>query len=234
MALSPIRAKVAQVRQLTHDVREVTFQLIEPDHVTFKAGQYVYLDFPHEGKTATRAYSICSAPIQRERLCLVANLVTGGPGSHYFFGLTEDTAVHLRGPTGQFVLDEQTARDYCFIATGTGIAPLYSMIRSLCERGATKPMRLLWGLRSERDLYYQDTLSALADRHPNFRFTTTLSQPSNGWRGSVGRVTAVLPHVVESVDNLDVYLCGSHHMIAEVKTLLRTKGLCPIHTEKFY
>src|SRR3989441_7204045 len=50
----------------------------------------------------------------------------------------------------------------------------------------------LWGLRSQRDLYYQDELEALARAHPNFSFITTLSRPENGWTGERGRDSVVM------------------------------------------
>lgn len=232
-----MRARVAAIRQLTHNVRELCFELIDPPTIAFQAGQYVAMTIHPSAAAqagASRAYSICSSPQGQKTFHLVANLVPGGEGSHYFFGLQVGDEVRLRGPTGHFVLDERTTRDYYFIATGTGIAPIRAMVLDQCARGITRSMTLLWGLRSEQDIYYQDEWTALAKRHPQFRFHLTLSQPQGAWRGLTGRVTVVLPDLLSSVNNLDVYLCGSQAMIHEVKTMVKTKGLCPIHTEKFY
>ncbi|MBI2346274.1 MAG: hypothetical protein HYV03_05220 [Deltaproteobacteria bacterium] len=237
MALARIHADVAAVRSLTEDVRELTLALTEPSTIDFCAGQYLHLliPAPQPGqRPLKRAYSICSSPSERGRITLLANLVKGGPGSAYFFSLKAGDQVKLDGPTGQFVLDQKTARDYLFIAMGTGIAPIKSMIIHLCEQNSRRPMQLCWGLRSQRDSYYQELFHALAAEHPEFSYAPTLSQPTDGWDGLRGRVTHILPDLIHTVANLEVYLCGSQHMIADVKAILRTKGLCPIHTEKFY
>jgi NAD(P)H-flavin reductase len=93
---------------------------------------------------------------------------------------------------------------------------------------------LLWGLRSQRDLYYQDELARLGMRHPEDLFITTLSRPQSGWPGVSGRVTSLVQQHVRDVKQLAVYLCGNSGMIKEVTGIIQTKGLCPIFREKYY
>jgi NAD(P)H-flavin reductase len=121
-----------------------------------------------------------------------------------------------------------------FVATGTGIAPFRSMLLSQLERGTGQPLTLFWGLRYNRDLYYQQELAEWAARYPKFSFVTTLSQPDQDWRGRKGRVTSLVQERVTSVGNLAVYLCGNGDMIKEVTELIQGKGLCPIYREKYY
>jgi NAD(P)H-flavin reductase len=83
-------------------------------------------------------------------------------------------------------------------------------------------------------LYYQDELAVLQERLPNSLFTTTLSQPIGAWGGSVGRVVPLVAAAVETVSNLEVYLCGNGAMIHDVRAVIREKGLCPIYTEQYY
>src|SRR5206468_7184105 len=92
---------------------------------------------------------------------------------------------------------------------------------------------LFWGLRSERDLYYQDELETLARRHANFNFLTTLSRPEGSWKGQTGRVTRLVDERIASVDNLAVYLCGNSGMIKDVSAIINRRGLCPIYREKY-
>ncbi|MDE3225331.1 MAG: hypothetical protein KGN30_07975, partial [Nitrospirota bacterium] len=109
-----------------------------------------------------------------------------------------------------------------------------SMLDHLLESGFARPATLYWGLRSQKDLYYQKEFEALAKQRPNFRFITTLSRPEPGWTGSTGRVTKLVADRVASVANLSVYLCGNSGMIGEVSALISQKGLCPIRKEKWY
>lgn len=108
------------------------------------------------------------------------------------------------------------------------------MILSQLERNSISPLTLFWGVRSERDLYYQDEFKNLADRYPQFSFVTTLSQSGPGWTGVGGRVSALVQKWVTSVHNLDVYLCGNGDMIEDVTAEIQAKGLCPIYREKYY
>lgn len=239
MPLQLYRAKVEGIRTLTHDVREITFRLIDPKEIVFKAGQFVSFEVPHPkfSKPATRPYSIASPPSRRDRVTLLLNLVPGGPGSTYLFSLKEGDETRFKGPAGSFYLKEEGARDLLLVATGTGIAPFRSMLDHVFEQGFSRSARLYWGLRSRRDLYYQEEFEALAKQHQNFSFITTLSRPEPGepgWTGSTGRATKLVEERVNSVANLAVYLCGNSGMIRDVAALISKKGLCPIHKEKWY
>ena len=229
-------AVVSRVQDLTHDVRAIELRLVEPGDMTFKAGQFVSFEVLQEGMTrpVTRPYSIASSPVQRDRLLLILNLVQGGPGSTYLFGLREGSRTQFKGPAGAFYLRDDGTRDLLFVATGAGIAPLRSMILAQLERASSQSVSLLWGLRSQRDVYLQEELHALASAHPKFSYVTTLSQPESGWQGVSGRVTALIEQRIHSVSNLAVYLCGGSGMIKDVTARLHAKGLCPIYREKYY
>jgi NAD(P)H-flavin reductase len=142
--------------------------------------------------------------------------------------------ISFKGPAGAFYLKDDAARDLVFVATGTGIAPIRSMISAQLEKKTEQVVTLFWGLRSQRDLYYQEELESLAERYPQFSYTTTLSRPEAGWTGAVGRVTTLIQDRIVSVHNLAVYLCGNGGMIRDVTALLQGKGLCPIYREKYY
>ncbi len=235
MQLPTFQAELVRTTQLTHDVREFLFRPMTGG-LRFKAGQYVDLVISGDGEMTpgVRAYSIFSPPEESQQLTIVANHVPGGKGTGYLFSLHEGTQVTMRGPRGHFVVDERGVRDYLFVATGTGIAPLHSMVRHLLALGTPRHITMYWGLRSPADLYYQTELTEYMSRYPNFRAITTLSQPEPGWTGASGRVTQLIEAQIARVDQLDVYVCGSQAMIQDVKNVLRTKGLCPVHTEKFY
>lgn len=229
-------AEVSRVTDLTHDVREIELRLIHPPEIEFQAGQFVSFEIQQAGmpRPLTRAYSIASPPSQRDRITLVFNLIERGPGSNYLFGLRLGDKAQFKGPAGSFRLRNDGARDLLFVATGTGIAPIRSMVLDWLEGGAARAALLYWGLRSQRDLYYQDEFSRLAKVHAQFTFVTTLSRPEPGWTGAGGRVTTLVSERVMSVSNLAVYLCGNGAMIKELTVTLNAKGLCPIYREKWY
>jgi CDP-4-dehydro-6-deoxyglucose reductase, E3 len=235
MPFQSFQATVDRVRDLTHDVRELGLRLREPKDIQFKAGQFISFNLTPPGgeRLMIRPYSIASPPNESDRITLVFNRVQGGRGSTYLFNLREGDAVAFEGPQGSFYLRERM-RNVLLVATGTGIAPIRSMLLDLVDNGYAGTATLYWGLRSQRDVYYQQEFEALAVRYPNVSFAIALSRPEAGWEAYAGRVTDLVDARVTSVKNLDVFLCGNHAMIRDVTEIIRTKGLCPIYREIYY
>jgi CDP-4-dehydro-6-deoxyglucose reductase, E3 len=236
MGILTYNATVNRVQDLTHDVRELEITLVEPLAISFKPGQFISFEVPKKGFSVpvVRPYSIASPPSQGNRLTLLFNLVADGPGSTYLYSLRVGDQTTFKGPAGSFWLKDDATRDLLFVATATGVAPIRSMIAAQLERRTAQAVTLFWGLRSQRDLYYQEEFRALSQQFPKFSFVTTLSRLEEGWTGATGRVTALVVDRVTSVRNLAVYLCGNSGMIQEVTALVRARGLCPIHKEKYY
>jgi CDP-4-dehydro-6-deoxyglucose reductase, E3 len=235
MPFQSFQATVDRVRGLTHDVRELGLRLREPKDIQFKAGQFISFNLTPPGgeRLMIRPYSIASPPNESDRITLVFNRVQGGRGSTYLFNLREGDTVVFEGPQGSFYLRERM-RNVLFVATGTGIAPIRSMLLDLVNNGYAGAATLYWGLRSQRDVYYQQEFEALAARYPNVSFAIALSRPEAGWQAYAGRVTGLVDARVTSVKNLDVFLCGNHAMIRDVTHIIQAKGLCPIYREIYY
>ena len=229
------RAKVFRIRHLTKDVRELTLELVDPPTLAFLPGQSIAVTIPDgaSGLSVVRYYSVASLPSSSHNLVLLFNAGDHGKGAAFLLGHSVGEELHFSGPLGSFHLHDDPGRKLLFIGTGTGIAPLWSMIASLLEQSCFQPMSLLWGLRSESDIYYLEELQQWADRHSNFSFVLTLSQPGQSWRGKKGRVTHLLKGIPK-VDDLAVYVCGNRKMVAEVAGLLGHKGTCPIYRERHH
>jgi NAD(P)H-flavin reductase len=236
MSVEIFTAQVESIKNLTHDVRRLDLRLIEPQVITFRPGQFVSFEMPDPptGRLLTRAYSVASQPSRSGMITLLFNLVSGGPGSGFLFHLKVGEKTQFKGPAGHFYLREDTERELLFVASGTGIAPIRSMLLANAERPNPRPATLFWGLRSQRDLYDQEELAELTRRTPSLTAITTLSRPDPGWSGSSGRVLQLIEERVSSVKHLAVYLCGNSGMIADATALLQKKGLCPIYREKYY
>jgi NAD(P)H-flavin reductase len=227
-------AQVGEIDDLTHDVRVIRLELVDPPEIRFQAGQFVSFEVPKPGLPfpVTRPYSIASPPASRSAIDLLLNLVPGGPGSTFLFSLQPGDPVRFRGPAGTFVLRDYPDRRLLFVATGTGIAPIRSMLRARLP--SPRAVTLLWGLRHERDMYYQDELANLAAQYPEFSYAITLSQPSPSWTGAAGRVQSLIEPFLATVDDLAVYVCGSKAMITSVTEQVRSHGTCPIHREQYF
>ena len=236
MALQEFEAQVRAVSSLTAHVREIQFTLRHPPEIVFKPGQFISFHVPSAktGRMVVRPYSIASSPAEPDRISIVLNYVAGGPGSSYLFSLKEGDAVQFRGPAGSFYLRDDPTRNLLLVATGTGIAPMRSMVLDAVHRQDSRAVGLYWGLRSEHDLYYHDELARWSAHHYNIKTIVTLSRPGPSWSGHRGRVTRLIEDDIESVEHLAAYICGNSGMIHEVSDVLSRKGLCPIYREKYY
>ncbi|MBI4367411.1 MAG: FAD-dependent oxidoreductase [Deltaproteobacteria bacterium] len=240
MAITSCQSTVEAIIQHTHDVREIALRLKEPRELPFIAGQYInfMVPAPNKPKPVSRLYSIGSAPSERGIIRVVYNFV-GGPGTTFLQGLTGGMPVTFKGPFGHFVLKTDSARDVLFVATGTGIVPFYSMLQEYFGHADGGPLQhrrvtLLWSVRRQEDLYYQDALRALEKKFANFRFLMTLTRPDDGWQGLRGRVTALFADQVKGVDNIEIYCCGSDAMITDITALAKARGACPVYREKYF
>ncbi len=233
MTARPFRAKVRKIRHLTPDIRELTLEMIEPSSLSFQAGQSIAVAVPDGATSAPvlRYFSIASPPRSATQFMLLLNSQDRGKGSVYLLAQSIDAEVQFSGPYGAFTLQHEPERKLLFVGTGTGVAPLWSMMTTLLEESSSQPMRLLWGLRTEADRYYLDELQAWTSQYHNFSYVLTLSRPSAAWPGKKGRVTDLLQEL-STVDQMAAYVCGNLAMVKEVSRLLKEKGNCEIYREQ--
>ena len=188
----------------------------------FKAGQFFLLDVEDGQASTTRAYSIASAPGNKDFFSLVVKLVPGGRASEYLRTMEVGHELHFQGPFGHFFLKD-SPKDVVMIATGTGIAPFMGMIPSLLENGWNKPVTIYFGVRFEEDLFYVDELRAWEKEAPNFKAVISISRPTEKWTGFSGRITEHFEDL--NAENIQGYICGNGDMVKSVKEMMEAKGV---------
>jgi len=226
-SLGVCTVRVEEYRPLTLTVCEQRFA-VESGEITFSPGQYMIFHVPGIDKVIRRSYSISSHPSDRKHFEICVRAVSGGFCSNFIHRLRPGDCIQVEGPYGAFQLHDGSQRDILMIATGTGIAPIKSMILSLLGQASTRRIRLFFGLRNVSDLFYTTMLNELRHTHPRFEPTIILSQPDPvGWTGLRGRVTDLIRDQVsrEEAVTTDAYLCGGRPMIEEAKRLLIYKGM---------
>lgn len=233
--------RVTARNDLTHDVFELKLERPKGDgyEFNFEAGQYISIVIPGAGpggRNLRRAYSIASPPEWNEvELCV--KLVEGGPGTNYLNSLKVGTEFQGQAPFGDFVIEHDQSLPCLFIGTGTGLAPLRSMVLSKAWTSKA-PVGFLLGVRAEKDIIYPELFGN--DRPPQLagheHVKIALSRPEGQWDGFKGRVTDYMRQMDWDFARSHYYLCGNGAMIAEVKELLTAKGVTKeqIHTEKYY
>lgn len=212
---------------------------------SFQAGQYMIFHLPtmESGHPNRRLYSIASAPSQKDTLDFIIELVPGGLGSTYIQKMAVGNAITMQGPAGIFTL-KKSDRDIVMLATGTGIAPMCSMIHEILNplhKPVEQTIHLFWGLKYKKDVYLKKELDTLMDTNPNFQYSICLSRETESpdARCLIGRVTNGLQQLFETNNtsgaHFDFYLCGSPHVVEALKTDLINKHIPKdqIYFEKF-
>ena len=164
--------------------------------VEFVAGQYLSVRY----QETTRVYSIASSPTRDELEFCVGRVPGGRMTSELAVDLEVGDTVTLRGPYGDLLLNEPSERDVVFLATGTGVAPLKSMIDYLFETGrdrygeTVRDVWLILGGGWADTLPYRETFRSDADERENFHFVPTVSREPylTAWDGETAYVQYVL------------------------------------------
>jgi ferredoxin-NADP reductase len=218
--------RLASVRLLAPGVRELVFERVDREPFEYAAGQWVNLLLPLGGaEPEKRSYSIASAPSGSPRFEIAVTKIDGGLGSTYLHSLRIGATLRALGPHGFFTRPVQDPPSL-FIATGTGVAPLRSMMHAALRAGSRAPLWLLFGVRFEEDILYRSEMEAFAREHSGVRFETTLSRGGSTWTGRRGYVQEHVSELLEglrasSTEPPHVFICGLDRMVSAVKNLVR-------------
>lgn len=232
-------ATLSEKTQLTDKFWFLNFEMVEPHRLAFAAGQYISLAIP--GNPARRSYSIASSPENDHGFELLIDTTPQGIGTTYLQKLEPGDEISFLAPLGLFTLanPEQLTREksLVFVATGSGITPLRSMLHDLLHtQQDTREIWLYWGLRYPEDCFWLEEFQELDEAFANFHFHMTLSKAGEAWPLCKGRVTDCLANH-EQPNEAGYYLCGNKAMIEDVSTFLLQDKQLPkefLHHEKFY
>jgi ferredoxin-NADP reductase len=205
------------------------FRVVPPPGFRFRAGQYAKVG---TGQGKRRSFSLASAPHDDHvELCIGRNPT--GTVTPALFAMSPGDRLDIDPrPRGRFGL--ATARTHLMVATGTGIAPLRSMVRDALHRGSADQFVILHGASHADGLPYRDELTALAEAESRVTYQPTVSRPDTGWAGHRGRVDALALDVARSLDRraTHAYACGNPGMVASLAKALDSAGFA-VSTEAF-
>jgi ferredoxin-NADP reductase len=238
MPFRTFTARLIRSVSLSGQTKHLEFRMQAVPRFDFVAGQWLSFKHRHlDGREITRAYSIASPPTEGNGFALCLNRVANGFMSNVLCQLREGEELCCQGPFGDFIL-RSPLRDTVFIATGTGIAPFRSMLHWLFEKESRHQGRQFWlvfGSRSEIDIYYHQEFLHLAAGHANFHYLPTLSRGSTEWTGLRGYVQDQVAGTLAGRTHIDAYICGLDKMIKANRDLLERMGWEPkaIRYEKY-
>jgi CDP-4-dehydro-6-deoxyglucose reductase len=184
------------------------------------------LNLPIASRFTNRSYSIASPPYNNNTFELAIVLNPKGLGTPYLWSeIYEGATIQVSKPLGKFALQEPVVEDLCFIGTGTGIAPLRSMLLHIFRHNIPyKNLYLIFGNRWEKDILYRKEFDALAEEHENFHFIPVLSRDNPGWTGRTGYVHDIYKEIFEDRRSATFYLCGWRDMLRDARHNLAEMG----------
>jgi CDP-4-dehydro-6-deoxyglucose reductase len=223
-----IPCRVKRIDRPAPDIAILSLRLPQNENMRFAAGQYVDVLLPG-GKR--RAYSIANAP-RAEGVIDLDIHVRHSPGGMFtdqvFATMKERDLLRFEAPLGTFYLREDSDKPVLFLASGTGFAPIKSMIEYMAARKIARPVLLYWGGRTRRDLYMHDLAASWAESIPNFRFVPVLSDPlpADNWTGRTGLVHRAVFDDVPDLSGFQVYASGNPLMVDAARAdFIKSRGL---------
>ena len=221
---------VESITDLTDKIKLLRFKFKEGESIKFKPGQYVQLRAPiYKGndEEVYRAYSIASSPHNTDFIELVIGYIPEGVATTYVHQyLEEGDEVVINGPFGDFYYQDND-RDMIMVATGTGVAPILSLLGYMKEHDIKRKATFYFGAKTPKDLFMLDYFKDLEETMYDFKFVPTLSRVGEGdtWEGDRGRVNDSINKYLEDGANKEAYLCGGEAMIDSAVKALTEKGV---------
>jgi ring-1,2-phenylacetyl-CoA epoxidase subunit PaaE len=227
--------RVAEVRPETRDALVVSFE-VPPDAAEsfrYAAGQHLTLKATIGGEEVRRSYSICAAA-QEQRLRVAIKRVDDGLFSNWAVEhLKPGRAVQVMEPQGHFnvPLEPDAARHHVAFASGSGITPILSLIKTTLAAEPKSRFTLIYGNRASSSVIFKDELEDLKDRYlTRLRLVFILSREQQDVDLFNGRIDgekcdALLRHWVDPRDIDVAYICGPQSMMEQVSERLMAHGL---------
>ncbi len=206
---------------LNQKVARLDLDLLSPTEIFFQAGQFISLKV---SETAYRSYSISSSMFEHRKLSIIVGIGHDGVGSNFVKNLQIGDTVEFVGPSGRFVLPEKPKENLVFIATGTGISPMLSMIDALLKNSSSSNISLVFGIRDKSELFLEEHIRTLKVEHKNFDYKIFFSQvlPTNIENAYKGRVTDNIDF--SKTESSQYFICGNPYMVQDTIKLLIEKG----------
>jgi CDP-4-dehydro-6-deoxyglucose reductase len=234
LAAEPQRrtARVRSVEPFSETVTHLTLELPGVEAFAFLPGQHVSI-FLDDGRP--RSFSMASAPHGNVIDFHVRRIPGGVFTDGRLAGLAPGDALEVELPLGSFFLRKADVRPLLMVATGTGLAPIKSILNALMDDPDCPPVSLFWGGRTVADLYLDEEIRSWTDRLCDFKYVPVLSRADADWTGRRGYVQDAVAAEIEDISEPAIYLCGSPVMVADSKRRFIAAGasLNHIYTDSF-
>ena len=228
------KLSIKEIIKETADAVSILFNVPEElqSHYTFVAGQYVNLKVTLDGQEIRRAYSICSAPKSGELRIAVKSIKTGFFSKFANEKLAVGNVIEVGTPEGKFTFEPKTDRqkNYAAFVAGSGITPVFSILKSVLEEDPNSTFVLVYGNKSEKDTIFHNQLHDLQLQYVGRLFVQYVYSQSTADNALLGRidhttVNFILKNKHAEMEFSKFYLCGPEEMINLVSNTLKENNI---------
>jgi cytochrome-b5 reductase len=224
--IAPSPYPLTDIYNDTHDTKIFRFGLPADATLDMLPGDHLYIHATINGKAVKRPYTPSSLPGTAGFFDLTVKRYETGTISKYLHDQRIGDTVLMSGPRpgGHWV--DGMAKKVGFVAGGTGITPMISIIRWILTKRLDAELFLVFANKTEADIIFQDEWEQDVRTHPNFHCIHVLEQPPAGWAGETGRITADIlrKHLPPPGPETVLFLCGPPPMADALEEMLRGFG----------
>jgi cytochrome-b5 reductase len=218
--------KLIHIETDTHDTKTFRFELPADATLDMQPGDFLYVHAPLNEKQLKRAYTPSSLPSATGFFDLTVKRYDTGVVSKYLHDRRIGDTVLMSGPnTGGHWVDGMATR-VGFVAGGTGITPMISIIRWILTNKIEAELFLLFANKTESDIIFRQEWERHVREYSHFHCHYVLEQPTPGWSGGTGRITSNMlqQHLPAPSPDTCIFLCGPPPMVDSLEITLKELG----------
>ncbi len=226
-----LKLTIKEVIRVADDAVNLVFE--KPGvQFSYLPGQFITLSDNISGKKIFRPYSFCSSPYVDEFPTVTVKRVPGGlMSNHINDNYHAGQEVEAQEPMGLFTTEYNSdrSRHAIFFGGGSGITPLFSILKTILQKEPDSKVSLIYGNRREEFIIFREELDQMNEAYPNFELKHILEEPGNADPDFTGRPTPdMIAHIYDSLDANDqteIYVCGPEGMMDTVADGLQLAGV---------
>lgn len=217
---------LAEKEHLTDRIVKIRLELPGDETMDFKPGQYIQLktkpysggeDYEGHDEEVFRAYSIASSITDNHFIELLIGYTQGICTTYVHKVLEVGDEVDINGPYGDFYYRDDDNEEIIMAGTGTGFAPIRSILYHMLDEDIQKPATFYFGTNTPDDLFLLDEIEMFEDKL-NFEYVPSLSHAEGyDWDGATGYINVQIKKMVDPETTYTAYLCGSPVVVNGVK-----------------
>ncbi len=239
--------KISDVIEETKDAKSFVISIPEKlqKQFTYTAGQFIMIKLEIDGKEYKRSYSLSTCPYTDAKFQITVKRIKDGIVSNYLNDkIKKGDELLVFPPSGNFFKEpeQDESRNYILFAGGSGITPIYAIIKTQLNKYPHNFIKLIYANREPNAIIFNKDLDILKELFPErFFLTHIVSQVSAGWNGMTGRLDRdkiklfLEEQKIFSIDNAEYYICGPSPFMELVEHELQNHGVSNerLHLERF-